>query len=186
MRCRKRARPAPNSHKNLRRRRPNFKNVAKFPRMASMDHAFDARGANFVFSFPKIPFCKSQAVGVAPTRVGTLSSAEKARVRRGDCAIFPPENAQIRFQMFCPSTRNAPQLQPASLWKLSDVAEMLHRVGGACIAENARFRRRNHTKICVDDARICCKIWTTLSARGAQISRFIFRRFRSANRKPSA
>ena len=84
---------------------PEF--VAKFPRM---DHAFGARRANFAFSFPTIPFCKSQAVGVAPTRVGTLLSAEKARVRRGDCAIFSPENAQVRLQIFRSSTRNAPNL----------------------------------------------------------------------------
>ena len=73
---------------------PEF--VAKFPRM---DHAFGARRANLAYSLLKIPFCKSQAVGVALTRVGTLLSAAKARVRRGDRAIFPPENAQIRFRV---------------------------------------------------------------------------------------
>ena len=129
--------------KNLRPRRPNLLQIFHDP---------GARRANFAFLSPKIQFFKSQDLGAAPMRLGTVLSAKKARVRRGDCASFSPENAHVRLQIFRSSTRNAPNLRPASLRNFFDVAEMLHRVDGACVAENARVRRRIRAKICVDDA----------------------------------
>ena len=142
-RCRRRARPASNSHNKLRPRRPNLLQIFHDP---------GARRANFAFLSPKIQFFKSKHLGAAPMRLGTVLSAKKARVRRGDCAIFSAENAQVRLQIFRSSTRNAPNLRPASLRNIFDVAEMLHRVDGACAAENAPVRRRIRAKICVDDA----------------------------------
>jgi len=51
-------------------------------------HDPGARRANFAFLSPKIQFFKSQDLGAAPMRLGTVLSAKKARVRRGDCAIY--------------------------------------------------------------------------------------------------